>query len=91
MSAKQEAVKDEMAGTTIYAPSMPGAKLGGQLPYLFDEVFRLNIARTTDGTSYRYLQTCADFQSEAKDRSGCLEAMEMPDLNHIFNKILNLN
>lgn len=91
MSAKQEAVKDEMAGVTMYAPSMPGSKLGGQLPYLFDEVFRLGLGRTQDGTEYRYLQTRPDFQSDAKDRSGALDAMEQPNLTHIFNKILNLN
>lgn len=89
MSAKQEAYKDEMAGTTMYGPSMPGAKLGQQLPYLFDEVFRLNIGRTTDGQEYRYLQTRADFQSEAKDRSGCLDQMEMPDIGNVITKILN--
>jgi hypothetical protein len=91
MSAKQESIKDETAGTTLYGPSMPGAKLGGQLPYLFDEVFRLNIGRTPDGTEYRYLQTRPDFQSDAKDRSGALDAMEQPNLAHIINKILTLN
>ena len=90
MSAKQEAIKDEIAGTTMYGPSMPGSKLGTQLAYLFDEVFRLGIGRTTDGVEYRYLMTRPDFQSEAKDRSGCLDQMEQPDLTHIFNKILSL-
>lgn len=89
MSAKQEVIKDETAGTTAYGPSMPGSKLGGQLPYLFDEVFRLCIGRTPDGMEYRYLQTRPDFQSDAKDRSGALEAMEQPDLSIIINKILN--
>lgn len=91
MSAKQESIKDETAGTTMYGPSMPGSKLGGQLPYLFDEVFRLNIGRTPDGVEYRYLQTRPDFQSEAKDRSGCLDPMEQPDLTVVINKILNVN
>jgi len=90
MSAKQESIKDETAGITQYGPSMPGAKLGGQMPYLFDEVFRLNIGRTPEGAEYRYLQTRPDFQSEAKDRSGCLDAMEQPDLTVVINKILNL-
>ena len=69
---------------------MPGAKLGGQLPYLFDEVFRLNIGRTPEGVEYRYLQTRPDFQSDAKDRSGCLDAMEQPNLTAVINKILNI-
>lgn len=87
MLAKQEPTKDEMTGVVLYGPSMPGAKLGNQLPYLFDEVFRLGIGKTQDGTLYRFFQTQPDFQYEAKDRSGVLDAMEMPDLTHIFNKI----
>lgn len=91
MSAKQESIKDETAGTTSYGPSMPGSKLGGQLPYMFDEVLRLTVGRTPDGTEYRYLQTRPDFQSEAKDRSGALEAMEEPNLTTVINKILNIS
>lgn len=90
MSAKQESIKDETAGTTTYGPSMPGSKLGGQLPYMFDEVLRLTVGRTPDGTEYRYLQTRPDFQSEAKDRSGALAAMEEPNLTTVINKILNI-
>lgn len=91
MSAKQEGIKDDTVGTTTYGPSMPGSKLGGQLPYMFDEVLRLTVGRTPDGQEYRYLQTRPDFQSEAKDRSGALDAMEPPDLTAIINKILNLS
>lgn len=91
MSAKQESIKDETAGTTSYGPSMPGSKLGGQLPYMLDEVLRLTVGRTPDGTEYRYLQTRPDFQSEAKDRSGALEAMEEPNLTTVINKILNIS
>jgi hypothetical protein len=91
MSAKQESIKDDTVGTTTYGPSMPGSKLGASLPYMFDEVLRLNIGRTPEGTEYRYLQTRPDFQSEAKDRSGALDAMEPPDLTAVINKILNLS
>jgi hypothetical protein len=91
MSAKQEMLKDEALGTSVYMPSMPGSKLGGQLPYLFDEVLRLNIGRAADGQEYRYLQTRPDFQSEAKDRSGKLDPMEQPNLTVVINKILNLS
>jgi hypothetical protein len=89
MSAKQETIKDDSTGTTTYGPSMPGSKLGGQLPYLFDIVLRLNIGRTPEGQEYRYLQTRPDFQSEAKDRSGALAPMEEPNLTSVINKILN--
>lgn len=88
MAAKMEPSKDEMTGIIKYGPSMPGSKLGPQLPYLFDEVFRLDIGKTPQGEEYRFLQTQPDLQHEAKDRSGCLAAVEKPDLTHVFNKIL---
>lgn len=91
MSAKQEAIKDDMSGVVQYGPSMPGAKLGGQLPYLYDFVLPLRIGKTPEGQEYRYLQCKADFQFEAKDRSGRLDAIEQPNLAHIFSKVLNAN
>lgn len=87
-SAKQEWTKDDVTGVTSYGPSMPGNKLGQQLPYFFDEVFCLNIGKTPEGLTYRYLQTQPDFQYSAKDRSGRLDAIEPPDLNRVFNKML---
>lgn len=88
MAAKMEPMKDELTGVVRYGPAMPGSKLGQQLPYLFDEVFRLDIGKTPDGTQYRFLQTQPDLQYEAKDRSGALDPVEYPDLTHVFNKIL---
>lgn len=88
MSAKQEYFKDEIKGTQNFVPSMPGSKLGQQLPYLFDEVFCLRIGKVTGGSEYRYLQTQPDIQYTAKDRSGVLDVIEQPDLTNIFNKIL---
>lgn len=88
MSAKMEPMKDEMTGLTRYWPAMPGRKLGPQLPYLFDEVFRLGVGKTQDGQKYRFLQTDQDMQYIAKDRSGRLEELEPADLTHVFNKIL---
>jgi len=88
MAAKMEPFKDETTGIVRYIASMPGAKLGGQVPYLFDEVFRLGIGKVpTTGQEYRFLQTQPDLQYDAKDRSGALDTLEPPDLNHIFNKI----
>lgn len=88
MSAKQELQKDEATGVSINGPSMPGSKLGPALPYMFDEVFRIGVGKTPEGVSYRFLQTEPDFQYDAKDRSGALDAIEPPDLNHVFNKII---
>lgn len=89
MAAKSGTVKDDLTGLTKTGPSMPGSKLGQALPYYFDEVLRLAV-NTDPQTqqSYRYLQTQPDFQNIAKDRSGCLDVMEMPNLTNLFNKIL---
>ena len=86
MLAKQESHQDEVSKMTLYGPAMPGAKLGNQLPYLFDEVFRLGIGKN-GATEYRFLQTAPDLQYEAKDRSGCMDPMEPSDLTHVINKI----
>lgn len=88
MAAKMEPMKDELTNVVRYGPSMPGAKLGPQLAYFFDEVFRLGVNKTPQGETYRFLQTQPDLQYTAKDRSGSLAAIESPDLNHVFTKIL---
>jgi len=87
MSAKAEHVKDEMTGVVRWGPSMPGSKLGPQLPYFFDEVFRLGINKPPQGAAYRFLQTQLDLQYVAKDRSGSLAPVEPPDLTAVFSKI----
>lgn len=89
MSAKMERVKDDQTGALLYGPSMPGAKLGQGIPYLFDEVFVLRAEKADDGQVYRTLQTGADFQYVAKDRSGALDLYEEPNLAKIAAKILN--
>lgn len=90
MTAKQESNKDELTGVVLQGPMMPGNKVGQQLPYLFDEVFRLGIGKMPTGNeTYRFIQTAPDLQHDAKDRSGRLDAMEQPNLTHIFNKILS--
>lgn len=88
MSAKEERSKDEGSGIILSGPSMPGAKLGPQMPYLFDEVFNLNIGQDGEGNTYRYLRTQPNLQFDAKDRSGSLDEIEYPDLTQVFNKIL---
>jgi hypothetical protein len=88
MAAKVEATKDELSGMITYGPSMPGAKLGPKLPYLFDLVFRLAINKAPDGSTYRFLQCQPDIKFTAKDRSGALDMMEPPNLGHIIQKVL---
>lgn len=87
MAAKMERAKDELTGMMLYGPSMPGAKLGPQMSYYFDEVFNLRVMQTPQGQKYRALVTQPDMQYVAKDRSGALEAIEPPNLSTIFNKI----
>lgn len=89
MLAKLESNSDEVTKMTMFGPAMPGKKVSQQLPYLFDEVFRLGIGKTPAGKEYRFLQTQPDMQYDAKDRSGALDALEPPDITHIFNKILS--
>lgn len=90
MSAKEGREKDEGAGTTLAGPMMPGAKLGPQMPYLFDEVFYIGVAKdATTKEQYRYLRTQPDFSIDAKDRSGALDEIEYPHLGNIFNKIIS--
>jgi hypothetical protein len=88
-SAKQELMKTDTAGVNVFGPSMPGSKLGPALPYLFDEVFALNVQDQGE-QSWTYLLTKANSLYEAKDRSGTLDPIEMPDLTHIINKITGL-
>lgn len=88
MTAKVEAVKDELTGAVRWGPSMPGAKLGPQLPYFFDEVWRMHVGKDAEGKLVRYLQTSTDLSSVAKDRSGALSMYELVDLGMIFQKIL---
>lgn len=85
-SAKLEKTQDE-AGRILYAPSMPGNKLGQGLPFFFDEVLALRVERDADGNTQRALMCDSDGLWLAKDRSGKLDAWEAPDLGEIIRKI----
>ena len=85
--AKQDRNKDDFSGAMLYGPMFPGQQIGKNLPYEFDELFCLRLMPGEDGQTARWLQTAADFQYEAKDRSGALAPFEYPHLGHVFNKI----
>jgi len=85
-SAKLEKSQDEM-GRMLYAPSMPGNKVGQSLPYFFDEVFALRVEKDPQGVTQRALMCDTDGLWSAKDRSGKLSAWEAPDLGEIIKKI----
>jgi phage nucleotide-binding protein len=86
MTAKLEKSADEM-GKIFYSPSMPGNKLGQQLPYFFDEVLALRVEKDDKGVAQRALMCDSDGLWLAKDRSGRLDAWEAPDLGAIIRKI----
>lgn len=86
MTSKMAPSTDD-AGVTKRGPGMPGKTLANDLPYFFDEVFRLCTAKDDKGVSFRYLQTQPDLQYIAKDRSGALHPSEHPNLAYIFAKI----
>ena len=88
MVAKQDWIKDEATGGCKYGPMMPGRQLGPQLPYWFDEVFRMGIGQGSDGKKFRFVQTEADTQYDVKDSSGKLAPYEEPNLTAIINKII---
>jgi len=85
-TAKCEKSQDEQ-GRLLYAPSMPGAKLGQQLPYFFDEVLALRVEKDAEGNPQRALMCESDGLWQAKDRSGKLAAWEAPDLGAIIKKM----
>jgi hypothetical protein len=88
ITAKMSYEKDEATGAFKYVPSMPGRQLGPQLPYLFDEVFRMGIWQDpASKQSHRFLQTGKDPQYDAKDRSGLLDHMEPPNISAVIRKI----
>ena len=87
MSCKTERLQSE-TGSLLWAPSMPGNKLGQSVPFFFDEIFCLRTVTGEDGSIVRFLQTQPDGSFTAKDRSGALEFSEEPNLLNIKNKIL---
>lgn len=85
-TAKSVKVEDDN-GITSFRPGLPGKTLLNNLPFFFDEVFALKIGKLENGTEYNYLQTNKEMRYVAKDRSGCCNPIERPDLGYIFKKI----
>lgn len=72
-----------------YAPQVEGGKTGRELPGIFDQVLTLSNFTTDDGKPYRAFVCTQDnpVGFPAKDRSGCLDMMEPPDLGALIKKI----
>ncbi len=88
VTAKQGRIQDE-GGAVLLGPMFPGQQLAQKMPYEFDEIFHLYVGTDDKSQKFRALRTEKDNRVEAKDRSGKLAELEYPDLNHIFNKIIN--
>ncbi len=72
-----------------FKPQIEGAKAGRELPGIFDQVLTLANFPMEGGGSYRAFvcQNGNPWGFPAKDRSGCLEMQEPPDLGALMRKI----
>lgn len=77
-------VVDEESGTVSEEILMPGKVLGNQIPYMVDELFKINV----DRKGIASLQTAPSRLSFAKDRSGALDNPEVLNMTVIINKIM---
>ena len=87
MTCKLDRETDVLTDAILYRPLMPGQQVPLQLPHIFDQLFCLRIDPQSQNA--RYLQTQADAQYTAKDRSGILDAMEYPNLTLLMQKLLS--
>ena len=73
----------------MFSLQIDGSKTGLELPGIVDEVVTLAEVKTDDGASYRAFvcQTINAWGYPAKDRSGRLDALEEPHLEHLMQKI----
>lgn len=81
--------KDDLGRIVGWNPQIVGGMAGRELPGIFDEVISMISLPGPDGQQYRALvcQTINPYGVPAKDRSGCLDMIEPPDLSHIIRKI----
>jgi len=75
--------KIDLNGVNVAQPSMPGQTLTTNISYYFDLVLRLE----ADKKGERKIHTTATYTQVCKDRSGKLDKVETPDLEHLINKI----
>ena len=73
----------------VWEPQIDGSKTGRELPGVFDEVLTLANLKAEDGSLYRAF-VCREqnpYGFPAKDRSGCLDLVEEPNLAKVLAKI----
>jgi hypothetical protein len=86
-SCKEFTEKDAL-GAGRARPWMPGQQLPAAMPYFFDEVFQIKVAKDQTGRIFSYLRCWPNDECEAKDRSGMLAEYEPGNLTYLFNKML---
>jgi len=81
-------VKDDF-GRVTWEPQIEGTSTAKALPGIFDEVLTLSNLTTDSGQQYRAFVCHQDnpWAFPAKDRSGCLDLIEPPDLGALIAKI----
>lgn len=88
VTAEEGFNKDEDTGKLTYGPSLPG-KLYGEAGALFDCVFHLR--SKTDIQSHKITRSLLTqpegMYPQAKDRTGVLDRLEVPDFNVIWAKV----
>ncbi len=88
---QEKARHKDPRGIFMHEPKMVGTKLGQSITYFFDEVLALRVIDDTDAegnaVQARWLQTRVGQGYVAKDRSGKLEAFEVPDLTALIEKL----
>jgi hypothetical protein len=75
-------------GVRYFAPAIKGGEAKDLLTSFFDLVFYYTKFSDNNGNPYRALVTDEIRQMPAKDRSGCLDLIEAPDLGAIRAKII---
>lgn len=88
--AKEEYTKDEATGSMYWQPMLPGKQLPQQVPYFFDETFRLCVGRDQNNKEVRYFRTRRTFNELGRDRSGMLDETEPTNYEYVFRKILGI-
>jgi hypothetical protein len=91
-----DAVKDDF-GRMVYSPQIEGAKAGRELPGIFDQVITMGLFDVSSGAPLFDLQKGTErgfvchqnngYGVPAKDRSGRLNAIGLPDLGALIRKI----
>lgn len=87
MTAKMDREAD-INGAVLFGPMMPGKTMTQAVGHFFDEVFAMHLTGADPaGKTWRVLRCQPNTQYSAKDRSGCLNELEAPNLSAIIAKI----